>query len=94
MVIFERITKIKKWEYEKDRIPYIDENGIQRNTIPDFHLYWTNGSEEIIEYKPRWKMKFKREKIKIKAMQKYTKEKNYKFRVLTETNLVKWKDEI
>lgn len=90
MKVFDKLTKLKKWEYEKDKIAYIDKKEKLRYTIPDFHLYWNDGSEEIIEYKPEWKLKgdFDNTKLKLEAMRRYAKEKNYKFKVLSENNIV------
>jgi hypothetical protein len=79
--ILEQLLELDHWQYEKDRISYIDENGQNRYTIPDVHLYWKNGSEQIIECKPEWKMKFERERLKLAAMQKYCDEKGWKFLV-------------
>ena len=52
-------------------------------------MYWNDGSESIIEYKPQWKMQFEREKLKLKADEEFAKSKGWKFEMWSENNIGK-----
>ena len=82
---FETLTKLDIYKYEIDEVPYVDAKKRNRFTIPDFHLYWNDGTEEIIEYKPIWKIE--REKIKLTAMRRYCKERKYKFSIWSQKDI-------
>jgi endogenous inhibitor of DNA gyrase (YacG/DUF329 family) len=87
MELFDQMNELDYYTCEKDSVPYLDERGIKRHTLPDFHLYWKSGYEQIIEYKPGWKMQFERELLKLKADEKYCKSKGWKFSVWSEKNI-------
>jgi hypothetical protein len=87
MQIFEQLPNLDHYECEKDSVPYVDENGQKRRTIPDWHMYWKDGTESVIEYKPHWKLKFARERLKLVADRKYCEEKDMKFEVWSEDDL-------
>jgi len=81
---------IKYWKTECLRIPYIDENGQQRNTVPDILVEYKDGKKQIIECKPQWKLdKDIRTKLKIEATQKYCDKNGIVFSIWTEKELVK-----
>ena len=85
MEIFEQLPNLDHYTYESDAVPYRDENGQKRFTIPDFHLYWKDGTETVIEYKPHWKLQ--RDDLKIQAMRKYSTENGWDFNVWSEENI-------
>ena len=89
MQIFEQMSNILKYEYETLSIPYEDKKGFIHNTIPDFVVYYTDGSKEIIEVKPEFKIKKDVDNtvLKLDVMKKYAKENGYAFSILTEKEL-------
>jgi len=77
---------IIKYEVEPIRIPYLYKE-IIHNTVPDILVYHKDGSKELIEVKARWNLEQDNTKIKLEAMEKYSKENNMKFSVWTENEL-------
>ena len=67
-------------EYEKIRIPYIDEKGEQRNYIVDF-----NSENTLYEIKPESSKNSIRNKLKETAAIEQCKENGYKFMYVSET---------
>ena len=89
MKIFEQLSTVVKYDYEVLSISYIDEKGQKRYTVPDFIVYYSDGSKEIIEVKPQFKIECNLDntKLKLEAMSKFAKNNNYTFSVWTEKEL-------
>lgn len=73
-----------EFQYEKIRIPYIDENGIAHNFITDFFDEKTN---TIFEIKPTKQVLIK--KIILEKVEDWCNNNGYKFVIITEKELVK-----
>lgn len=80
---------IKFWDTECIRIPYIDENGQQRNTVPDIYVEYKSGKKQIINVKPFKRLKEIRNVLKHQACDKYAQENNMVHSIWTERELKK-----
>jgi len=84
--ILEQLSKVKLYEVEPFSIQYEWKTSIHR-TIPDILVTYTDGSKELIEVKPEFKLNFEREALKIDAMRQYAIKNNMDFNVWTEKEL-------
>ena len=64
--------KVIDLKYETIRVPYVDDTGKSRKTIPDFLI----NHKHLIEIKPLFNQQIKLVQIKYKAMTKYCEDKN------------------
>jgi len=76
----EQDFSVLKYEVEPFRIPYQWKNGLHYY-IPDILVTYLDGSQEIIEVKPEYKLKDKYTICKLKAGEKYALEKGLQFTV-------------
>lgn len=75
------ISEIENAEYIK--IKYIDENGKERNYLPDY----LKNKKSLIEIKPKKLSNSVRNKLKFQAAKKYAENNNLDFLILTEENV-------
>lgn len=87
--IFEQQKDVVRYDYEPFSIPYICVNGLERRTVPDFLVYYKDGTKEIIEVKPFYKIErnIGNTNEKISATEHFCKEKGMKFSVMSEKQL-------
>jgi TnsA endonuclease N terminal. len=69
--------EVESWRYEKLQL---HENG--KIYVPDFHITYKNGNEEIVEIKDRDEGNFAYTRRKLKAMERCCKKLNMPFRVV------------
>jgi hypothetical protein len=84
-------NNIEYWEYEPFYIPYKDENGDDRNYIPDFLVVFECGIKELWEIKPKELLTFDRNICKLNGMKKFIDENNMNGFVVDEFILEKLK---
>ena len=86
MLKLEENDYVVKYDYESFSVPYIDEEGLHRNTIPDFLAYYGDGTKEIIEVKPQFKIdkNFDNTLLKLEAIKAYAANNGMRFCVWTE----------
>jgi hypothetical protein len=89
MQIFEQLDDIVKYEYETLSIPYLDENGYIHATVPDFLVYYRNGSKKIIEIKPEFMIKKNiwNTNKKISIAKEFAEEHHMEYKIWTEKQL-------
>jgi hypothetical protein len=73
------------WENEPFSIPY--QHDKQRNYYPDFLVTLADNTKLLIEIKPEYQTRWKKNKDKWKAAREYCKENDLIFKVLTENEL-------
>jgi len=81
--LFEEHDSIIKYIPHPFRIPYFDLSGTIRNYIPDF-LIETNIETYLVEIKPKGTSKLFNNLLKIKYAKPFCKNRNIKYKVLTE----------
>jgi hypothetical protein len=99
-VFLDRNPKILKWLSEEIVIPYRSIDGKTHRYFPDIYIKTNSGQEFILEIKPYNKtippkrkgnilndMEYLRNRLKWEACEKYCKNNNYKFQVLTENHI-------
>lgn len=82
--ILEQLSKVVKYEVEPFGIEYEKDNK-KHFYIPDILVHYDDGTKELIEVKPEWKLGS--DDIKIKAGRRYAIQHNMEFSVWTERNL-------
>lgn len=82
--ILEQMSMVKSYEVEPCVISYRF-LGILRCTIPNILVTYIDGSKELIEIKPEWKMS--KDNTKLWAMNDYAANKGWLFNVWTENEL-------
>jgi hypothetical protein len=89
MKFFETMSSVFRYEYETLSIPYIDKNNKPRRTIPDFLVYYTDGTKQIIEIKPLFKIKNNLFNTvqKMEVTKEFAKQNNMSYAVWTEKEL-------
>jgi hypothetical protein len=73
---------VVRFVYEPFKIPY-QYRGRKKNYIPDFLVEYVDGSEELIEVKPKSLVNYGKNKLKIRAGERH----EMAFRVITEEDL-------
>jgi hypothetical protein len=86
MQLLEQMTPVISYVYEGLSIPYLDEKGVQRHTIPDLFINYLDGTKEVVEIKPTFKIKD--QKLKLDAIENYCKDNGYKFAIWSEDKLM------
>ena len=69
---------------EKSEVIEYEFEGRIKRYIPDFKLCYNDGKVKIIEIKPRWEVETKKVKLKILALEKYCRERDYEYEIWTE----------
>ncbi|HUU89195.1 MAG TPA: TnsA endonuclease N-terminal domain-containing protein [Candidatus Glassbacteria bacterium] len=83
-VILETHPLVTKIVIEPFQIPYIFEDQ-ERIYIPDFYFEWEYGAiKELWEIKPKWAMKYPRNKAKIKALNNYAFKNDMNSHIITQ----------
>jgi len=84
--LLEQMSKVKYYDTEPFAIQYQYE-GIDRRTIPDILITYTDETKELIEVKPEYMMDNLQTKAKLQAMASFAKDNDWKFDVWTERTL-------
>jgi hypothetical protein len=89
MRIFEQQDFILRYEYEVLSISWVDKDNKKHHTFPDFLIYNKDGSRQIIEVKPQYRIDKNVDSTneKIKASKEYAEQNGMKFLVWTEKEL-------
>jgi len=92
MIYCDRSGAIKFWDSESFHIPYLSPmDNCWHNYYPDFYVDYFDKygkpRKKLIEIKPRYQMKYRINKAKWAAAQKYCDEHGMEFQVLTEREL-------
>lgn len=88
MLYCDRSDKIIQWSSEELHIPYyFEEDGKWHNYYPDFVVKTHDGRTIVVEIKPHFQRKYKKNKAKWSYAEDYCKKMNYEFKVLTEKEL-------
>jgi hypothetical protein len=78
---------IKSWDVECFSIPYFDENGQLRRTIPDIFVEYKSGKKQIINVKPFDRLEEIGNILRHQACDKYAQENNMVHSIWTEKEL-------
>lgn len=78
---------VKRCEYENVRIPYYDTAEKKRNYIPDVLIEYNDGRKVLCEIKPFARKNSETNKRKFFAARKFCKQRDIKFKVITEKYL-------
>lgn len=84
--LLEKDEKVKVYDTCKFSIRY-EFQGMLPRYLPDIHVTYTNGVEEIIEVKPNHQLMYPINQAKFKAAIPYCQERGWKFSVWTEKEL-------
>jgi len=87
--MLEMMCDLARYEGEHEKVRYTREDGSRHWTVPDFHLYWKDEMEEIVEYKPTFKIvkNMHNTLAKFIGLDKYTRERGMEFNVITDANI-------
>lgn len=85
--LLEQMYKVKSYNTEPFSIQYEYQN-INRYTIPDILITYTDGSKELVEVKAKWNIYTEKEQHKLYAMWEYANDNNMDFSVWTEDELL------
>lgn len=77
-------ASVKQWTRSKHRIPWTDENGIQRTYYPDFDVLYVDGTSSIEEVKGVFD---EASKMKIEAGRVYCKTNDIVYKVLNDRDM-------
>ncbi len=84
-------NNIEYWEHEPFYIPYKDENGDDRNYVPDFLVFFSCGIKELWEVKPRELLALDRNICKLKGLNEFLEKNDMNGFVIDEIILEKLK---
>jgi hypothetical protein len=78
-----------RYEVEPFRIQYYDSEGNLRYSVPDLLKYYKDGTRELREIKPQWKIdtNYQSTVQKLDAYEKYAAEHDMRFRIITGKDL-------
>ena len=76
---------VSSYEYEQERIPYEDQNGVIRHFVPDFVVTATSGHKALLEIKPRPLVEASR--WKIISQYEYALLNGLQYRLLTKNDI-------
>ena len=84
--ILEKSPNVKGYKNEPFKIQY-NENGYDKYCVPDILVTYYDGTKEMIEVKPEYKLNKPNEMLKIKIMREYAKNNGMEFSVWSEKEL-------
>ena len=84
--ILEQMSKVKSYQVEPFAIQYKWENFIHK-TIPDILITYTDGGKELIEVKPKNRLKEEQNIAKFNGIKNWSIENNIDFNIWTEKEL-------
>ena len=84
--MFEVISKVVKYEVEVVVIPYKWADGSVHRYHVDILVWYDDGTKELIEVKPEYKLEDDLVRLKIEAGKNYAEQNDMKFSVWTENN--------
>jgi len=85
--LLEQMSIVEKYERCPYVVPYVFSDGVKHRYIPDILIKYVNGIEEVVEVKPKSRLKEEKNKYKIKSAMKFFQSKGIKFNVWTEEDL-------
>ena len=85
--VLEQLSVVASYSHEPLRIPYVDQDGQERNYVPDILVKYTNGNMELIEVKPKWNLISVENEVKFAAARKLCDDLGWSFSVWTEDQL-------
>ena len=77
---------VSSFDMESCSVEY-EWEGKRHETVPDFVVHYFSGITELVEVKALWAFEDDCTICKLRAMQKYAKENNMRFRIITEKDL-------
>jgi len=88
MLYCDRSEQIVTWSSEELHIPYyFAEDNKWHNYYPDFVVETSDGRTIVVEIKPGFQRKYKRNQTKWTYAENYCKKHGYEFKVMTEKEL-------
>lgn len=88
MLYCDRSDKIVQWSSEELHIPYyFEDDGKWHNYYPDFVVKTYDGRTIVVEIKPHFQRKYKKNRAKWSSAEDYCNKMGYEFKVLTEKEL-------
>ena len=84
----DRYERVAEWIYEPFSIEYKDENGVERNYIPDIWIKLENGDECILEVKADWQLEMDEVLYKIEQGKVFCELSGMRFIIIGNEDLV------